>query len=91
MSNNIRELQQGSTYAVVSEFVDYDGIIHPIGETWTVQEITFLPYHDGLSLFVIENGQKKQYRFQEIAEEQEKLLSDFMEYVELVEKGNAHI
>lgn len=81
MSNNIRELQQGSTYAVVSEFVNYDGITHTIGETWPVQEITFLPYHDGLSLFVIENGQKKQYLFQEIAEEQEKLISNFMEHV----------
>ena len=86
MSNNIRQLREGSTYGVVSEFVDYDGINHPVGETWTVQEITFLPYHDGLSLFVIENGQKKQYRFQEIAEEQEELLSNFMEYVELVKK-----
>jgi hypothetical protein len=82
--NDISNLKKDKTYAVIKEFTDFDGKIHRVGETWTFAKTTFLPYESGLSLFVIENGKNVMYRFQDIAEEQQELLSDFMSYVESI-------
>lgn len=81
---SIYSLIRGGTYRVVKEFIDYDGILHTIGETWVFEKTNFLPYHSGLTLFVLQNGQEKVYRFQQIPEEQEALLSSFSTYVEMV-------
>jgi hypothetical protein len=84
-SSNIYKLEKGKTYRVKKEFIDYDRIIHRIGEIWTFDKTTFLPYHSGLTLFVIENGENAVYRFQSEPEEQQELLNTFMDYVECVE------
>ena len=49
-------LQPGQRYAVVRAFTDFDGHVHPVGETWTYLTQSFVPYHDGLSLFVSLDG-----------------------------------
>ncbi len=82
--SDISNLKKGETYKVIKEFADYDLKIHNIGEIWTFEKTEYLPYHSGLSLFVIENGKKVMFRFQDTAEEQQELLNCFMNLVESV-------
>ncbi len=82
--NDIYNLKKGETYKVIKQFYDFDRQIHKIGETWIFEKIEYLPYHSGLSLFVTENGQNIMYRFQDVAEEQQPLLNDFMNFVKIV-------
>jgi Domain of unknown function (DUF3601) len=82
--SDIFNLKKGKTYAITKEFTDFDGKTHKICETWTFVKTTFLPYESGLSLFVIENGQSVMYRFQDEANQQQELLSNFMNYVKSV-------
>jgi hypothetical protein len=49
-------LRAGQRYAVVTPFTDYDGDQHPVGESWIFLSQYFLPYDDGLSLFVSIDG-----------------------------------
>ncbi len=79
---DIYQLKKGETYKVIKSFTDYDKIVHQVDETWVFDKITYLPYHSGLSLFVISDGINKQYRFQDTREHQEKLVDNFMNYVE---------
>lgn len=81
---DIYNLQKGIAYKVTKEFIDFDGKLHEAGETWVFEKTTYLPYHSGLSLFVIEDGKNVMYRFQDEAEAQQGLLNDFMNYVEPV-------
>ncbi len=78
------ELLPGKTYRVVAAFKDYDGIIHPIGESWRLLKKSFLPYEDGLSLFVEMNGQEIQIRLQWRTESQGELIDGFSNFVEEV-------
>ena len=45
-------LEVGRRYVVATAFTDFDGDQHPEGENWTFLAQYFLPYDDGLSLFV---------------------------------------
>lgn len=40
-------------------FRDFDDYEHPIGETWFFVGYNFLPYDDGLSLFVSVDGRQE--------------------------------
>lgn len=84
---NIRDLQKGASYQVVREFVDYDNIKHPVGETWIFDRTNFLPYEEGLTLHVLWDGENKVYRFQQIPEEQAELIENFADYV-IKQQGN---
>lgn len=79
---DISNLKAGRHYRVIKEFKDFDGRLHETGETWIFEKTNYVPYHSGLSLFVIENGQSVMYRFQDTDDEQGELLNDFMNYVE---------
>lgn len=66
-------LRPGRRYRVVRAFVDHDGLPHPVGESWAFLRSNFLPYEDGLSLFVaMTTGIKRQIRLQwrPVAEEE---------------------
>lgn len=80
---NPLNLIPGQKYSVIKAFSDYDKIIHAVGETWTFRGTNFLPYEDGLTLFVsIENFDKElSYRFQWRNEEQAYLINNFSEFV----------
>jgi len=52
-------LRIGGRYRVTEEFRDFDGDVHPVGETWTFLGYSFLPYEDGLSLFVSLDGEQE--------------------------------
>jgi hypothetical protein len=45
-------LVSGRRYEVIAEFIDFDGDIHPVGETWIFLGFCFLPYDDGMSFFI---------------------------------------
>jgi hypothetical protein len=45
-------LTAGTCYTVVQQFIDFDGDLHPQGETWVFQGYAVAPRDDGLSLFV---------------------------------------
>jgi hypothetical protein len=77
-----KHLEVGARYIVVREFVDYDKDLHPAGETWTYLGYNFVPYHDGLSLFVSLDGvQEWQMRMQWIPEEQGAIISALEDHV----------
>jgi len=79
---NILQLEQEKKYKVVKAFTDYDRQLHPPGETWIYKGTTFLPYEDGLSLFVIENDALVMYRLQWRKEEQADIIDNFKDFVE---------
>jgi hypothetical protein len=54
-----QHLTAGEQYRVAREFADYNGHLHPVGETWRFVGFSFLPYDDGLSLFVSFDGQRE--------------------------------
>lgn len=71
-------------YRVIVPFTDYDGRVHSVGEEWRFIEKNFVPYDDGLSLFVEQNGQRVQIRMQWRDEAQGQIIDHFSEYVEQV-------
>jgi hypothetical protein len=75
------ELVPGQTYCVIQNFIDYDGIVHPIGECWRFTAKNFLPYEDGLSLFVEKDGMKLSFRLQWRTESQAQIIDNFSNYV----------
>lgn len=80
------DLTPQQAYLVIKEFKDFDGGIHRIGETWRFVEKTFLPYDDGLSLFVDKDGQRVQFRFQWREESQAEIIDHFSDYVEEIKQ-----
>lgn len=70
------------TYVVARPFRDFDGQEHLVGETWIFIGSSFLPYDDGLSLFVIIDGQRRQIRMQWRAEQQGPIIDSFEDYVQ---------
>jgi hypothetical protein len=78
------ELIPGQVYTVSSPFTDYDGIIHPVGETWRFKEKHFLPYEDGLTLIVQDQLREVWIRLQWRPETQSELIEKFSEFVKIV-------
>jgi hypothetical protein len=76
------ELRPQAVYRVVAPFGDYDGKVHGIGECWKFLRKDFLPYEDGLSLFVEHEGREVQIRLQCSAEAQGHIVQTFSEFVE---------
>ena len=78
-----QHLLAGHKYKVIREFVDYDEDKHPVGETWTFLGCSFLPYDDGLSLFVTFNGKQEWHlRMQWRKEAQANVLDALSEYIQ---------
>ncbi len=75
-------LLAGRKYIVVKQFQDYDKGVHPVGETWKFLGSSFLPYEDGLSLFVsLDDVHEWQIRMQWIPEEQGAIIDALEDYV----------
>jgi len=79
------ELLPGATYLVISPFVDYDGIPHPLGEKWRFLAKNFLPYEDGLTLEVELDEGTVQIRLQWRSETQGMIIDRFSDFVEVVQ------
>lgn len=81
-SFNATKLTPGKTYRVITEFSDYDGRVHNIGESWRFIEHNFVPYEDGLTMSIERDGQKSVIRMQWRSEAQEAIIDNFSDYVE---------
>lgn len=69
-------------YVVVRAFRDFDGAEHAIGESWTFIGSSFLPYDDGLSLFAVIDGQRRQIRMQWRDEAQGPIIDNLGAYLQ---------
>jgi hypothetical protein len=75
-------LHPGREYQVTQAFRDYDHFEHPVGERWTFLGSNFLPYDDGLSLFVSLDGEQEWHiRMQLRPEEQSPVVNALSEYL----------
>lgn len=76
-------LEVGRRYQVVRPFADYDRIRHEVGESWTFLGQAFLPYEDGLSLFVsLDGAQEWHIRMQWRGDEQAEIIDGLDQYVQ---------
>jgi hypothetical protein len=75
-------LELDRVYRVKRPFVDFDGHQHPIGETWQFLGSAFLPYDDGLSLFVRHSGGEWHIRLQLSQPQQAAVWENFSDHVE---------
>jgi hypothetical protein len=82
---HLRDFQHlviGKRYRVVRAFTDFDRRGHPAGEEWTFEGHSFLPYDDGLSLFVQpDKGGAHQIRMRWTPEDQGPVVDALREYV----------
>jgi hypothetical protein len=78
------DLIPGQSYIVVKTFNDYDGIPHPVGERWRFVSKDFLPYEDGLTLYVERNGRTVPFRLQWRGETQGQIIDKLSDFVEEV-------
>ncbi len=86
VGHGFHHMTPGKRYRVIKSFRDFDGQDHPIGEEWTYLGTAFLPYDDGLSLFVSLDGDREWHiRMQDRAEEQGPILDRLQDYVALAE------
>ena len=76
------ELIQGKTYRVIADFVDYDGLHHKVGESWSFAGHDFLPYDDGLTIYIIRDGKYSTLRMQSSPESQGASVDAFSDFVE---------
>lgn len=75
-------LEVGLRYRVVRPFTDFDGDAHGAGETWTYLGHNFVPYHDGLSLFVSLDGtQEWHIRMSWLPEDQGPIIDALGDYL----------
>ena len=65
-----RHLRPGQRYRVALPFTDHDGVRHPAGQEWTFVGHSYLPYENGLSLFVREEGVLRQIRLRDAPEDE---------------------
>jgi hypothetical protein len=80
-----KHLLAGRSYKVIMEFADYDRFVHKAGEAWTFLGYSYLPYDNGLSLFVSLDGIHEWHLpLQCGADEQGPIVDRLETYIELV-------
>jgi hypothetical protein len=72
------ELIQGKTYLVIADFVDYDGLAHKVGENWSFVGHDFLPYDDGLTIYIVRDGKNSVFLCNPVQNPREGLLKLFL-------------
>lgn len=86
ISGNFAHLRVGARYAVSVEFRDFDGRVHPTGEAWTYLGHAFLPYDDGLSLFIsLDREQEWHIRLQWREDAQGPVIDALDEHIRLLD------
>ncbi len=80
---DFRHLTIGRRYRVVKAFVDFDGGEHAVGESWRFEGHSFLPYDDGLSLFVSPDGERLRHvRMRWVPEDQGEIIDQLEAYIQ---------
>jgi acetyl esterase/lipase len=72
----------GKGYRVVKPFTDFDGAVHDSGESWVFTGKNFLPYDDGLTVYVKRDHRDHTFRMQWRDEAQGDVISNFSDYVD---------
>jgi len=72
----------GKQYRVVKPFTDFDGRVHDSGESWIFTGKNFLPYDDGLTVYVKRDDRDHTFRMQWRDEAQGNIISHFSDYVD---------
>jgi hypothetical protein len=81
-TDDFQMLRAGRAYRVTRPFADYDGDLHPAGESWIYLGDNFVPYHDGLSLFVsLDGAQEWQIRLSWRGEDQAHIIDGLPTYL----------
>lgn len=79
-----KHLWVGRNYRIIRPFRDYDGNLHEPGDGWTYRGHSFLPYEDGLTLWIERPGKKVQcssIRLQWRPESQADIIDRLQEYI----------
>ena len=80
--NDVRHLKIGSRCKVAQAFTDYDGAVHPVGETWRFAGAAFLPYEDGYTFYVSVDGiHETKFRMQDWPETQGHFFANVDTYI----------
>ena len=74
-------LQSGGKYTIVKSFKDYDNYSYEEGNEIEFIGSNFVPYEDGLSLFVKYKQREKQIRLQLRPEAQQEIAHNLKEYL----------
>jgi hypothetical protein len=82
MPCDFKHLVPGSTYVVARDFGDFDGNLHPKGETWTYLGHSYFPYDAGLTLLISPGGS---IRLQWQPESQGAIIDNLESYVKPVD------
>lgn len=80
-----RHLQPGQRYRVALPFTDHDGLAHPAGEAWTFVGHSYLPYENGLSLFVRGKSGVRQIRLRDAPEDDRAVVEALEAHIRPVE------
>lgn len=80
-TRDFMHLVSGRRYVVVQAFTDFDGDRHPVGEAWAYIGSAFLPYDDGLSLFVETEASTRHIRMQWRPEQQGPIIDRLQDYL----------
>lgn len=81
LDREYRHLKAGQIYRVARAFRDYDGECHGEGKTFEFVGANFVPYHDGLSLFVKREAREEQIRLQLHPEKQQDIVEQLEVYL----------
>jgi len=71
LENKYKHLEAGKTYIINKTFFDFDNVQYKEGEKIVFIGSNFVPYEDGLSLFVVYRNEERQIRLQIRPEEQQ--------------------
>ena len=85
MQTDFLHLRVGGRYRIVVPFRDFDGEVHQPGVVWTFRGHSFLPYDDGLSLFVTtDDGRDRQIRLRWLEGDQAEIIDNLSAYLQPV-------
>jgi hypothetical protein len=80
--SDFMHLRIGARYRVVAPFTDFDRERHEPGEAWIFRGHSFLPYDEGLSLFVLpEDGVEQQIRLRWLPDDQGYIIDNLSAYI----------
>ena len=80
--NDVRHLRIDNRYRVTRAFKDYDGVVHPVGESWRFGGAAFLPYEDGYTFYISADGvDETSFRMQDRPETQGGFFANAAAYV----------
>lgn len=78
-----KHLVPGRRYHIIKPFKDYDRSRHEEGESWTYLGHSFLPYEDGLTLFIsLDGNEQSTIRLQWVTESQGEIIDNLASYVQ---------